>query len=244
MTGIDPGKDPDAGKDWGQEEKGATEDAMVGWHHWLNRHESEQTLGNSETQGSLACFSPWGLKELEMTSWMNNRKQNYNIQQGIRCPHKTDPELAWVCLDHGDPRPGSRNSGAEASSGVGVRDSTPQEGLEGDREMLGWTFPRPLLPSGWGLEFLPLERPALDLANISIGCHCWHVSELDFPPERCFCGEGGSGSGLERIQMKDGGRAGGHGWCRGGEGHHETRMPKMSEFSTPNEHLFHQLVYG
>ena len=63
---------------------------------------------------------------------MNNRKQKYNIQQGIRHPHKTDPELVWVCLDHGDSRPGSRNSGAEAPSGVGVRDSPPQEGLEGD----------------------------------------------------------------------------------------------------------------
>ena len=42
------GKDPDAGKDWGQEEKGATEDEMVGWHHWLNGHEFEQTLGDSE----------------------------------------------------------------------------------------------------------------------------------------------------------------------------------------------------
>ena len=41
-------KDPDAGKDWGQEEKGTTEDEMVGWHHWLNGHEFEQTLGDSE----------------------------------------------------------------------------------------------------------------------------------------------------------------------------------------------------
>ena len=47
------GKDPDAGKDWGQEEKGATEDEMVGWHHWLSGHEFEQTLGDSEGQGSL-----------------------------------------------------------------------------------------------------------------------------------------------------------------------------------------------
>ena len=57
------GKDSDAGKDWGQEEKGVTEDEMVGWHHWLNRQESEQALGVSEGQGSLACCSPWGHKE-------------------------------------------------------------------------------------------------------------------------------------------------------------------------------------
>ena len=54
------GKDSDAGKDWGQEEKGATEDEMVGWHHWLNEHELEQTPGDSEGQGSLSCYSPWG----------------------------------------------------------------------------------------------------------------------------------------------------------------------------------------
>ena len=52
------GKDPDAGKDWGQEEKGMTEDAMVGWHHQFNGHEFEQTLGYTEGQGSLACCSP------------------------------------------------------------------------------------------------------------------------------------------------------------------------------------------
>ena len=54
------GKDPDARKDWGQEEKGATEGEMVGWHHWLNGHEFGQTPGDSEKQGSLACCSPWG----------------------------------------------------------------------------------------------------------------------------------------------------------------------------------------
>ena len=52
------GKDPDAGKDWRQEEKGTTEDEMVGWHHWLNWHEFEQASGDGKGQGSLAC--PWG----------------------------------------------------------------------------------------------------------------------------------------------------------------------------------------
>ena len=49
------GKDPDAGKDWGQEAKGITEDEMVGWHHWINGCEFEQTPGDSEGQGSLDC---------------------------------------------------------------------------------------------------------------------------------------------------------------------------------------------
>ena len=60
------GKDSDAGKDWGQEEKGVTVDEMVRWHHWLNGHEFEQALGDSEGQGSLACCSPWGCKESNM----------------------------------------------------------------------------------------------------------------------------------------------------------------------------------
>ena len=59
--------DPDAGKDGRQEEKGTTEDEMVGWHHQLHGHEFEQALGDSEGQGSLACCSPWGHKELDMT---------------------------------------------------------------------------------------------------------------------------------------------------------------------------------
>ena len=54
------GKDPDAGKDRGQEEKGMPEDEIVGWHHQLNGHEFEQALGDNEGQGSLACCSPWG----------------------------------------------------------------------------------------------------------------------------------------------------------------------------------------
>ena len=53
-------KDPDAEKDWRQEEKGMTEDEMVGWHHRLNGHEFKQALGDGEGQGSLACCSPWG----------------------------------------------------------------------------------------------------------------------------------------------------------------------------------------
>ena len=67
-------KYPDAGKDWGQEEKGTTEDEMVGWHHQLNGHEFDQTLGDSKRQGSLVCYSPWDCKELDMTERLNNNK--------------------------------------------------------------------------------------------------------------------------------------------------------------------------
>ena len=64
------GKNPDAGKDWKQEEKG-TEDEMVGWHHRLNGHEFEQAPGVGDGPGGLACYNPWGRKELDMTDWLN-----------------------------------------------------------------------------------------------------------------------------------------------------------------------------
>ena len=64
------GKDPDARKYWRQEEKGMIEDEMVGWHHWLNGHESEQTQGDSEGQGSLAC---WGRKVSGTAQQLNNK---------------------------------------------------------------------------------------------------------------------------------------------------------------------------
>ena len=62
------GKEPDAGKDWGPEEKGVTEDEVVGWPHWFDVHGFEQMLGDGEGQGSLACCSPWGCKDSDMTS--------------------------------------------------------------------------------------------------------------------------------------------------------------------------------
>ena len=64
-------KDPDAGKDWGQEEEGVTENEMVGWHHQLNGHEFEQIPGEGG-QGRLVCCSPWGHKGLDMTEWLND----------------------------------------------------------------------------------------------------------------------------------------------------------------------------
>ena len=65
------GKDPDAGKDWRQEEKGMTEDEMVEWHHRLDGHEFDQAPGVDDGQGSLVCCSPWGCKESDMTEELN-----------------------------------------------------------------------------------------------------------------------------------------------------------------------------
>ena len=65
------GKDSDAGRDWGQEEKGTTEDEMAGWHYRLDGHESEWTPGVDDGQGGLACCDSWGCKELDMTERLN-----------------------------------------------------------------------------------------------------------------------------------------------------------------------------
>ena len=65
------GKDPAAGRDWGQEEKGTTEDEMAGWHYRLNAHESGWTQGVGDGQGGLACCDSWGRKESDMTERLN-----------------------------------------------------------------------------------------------------------------------------------------------------------------------------
>ena len=65
------GKDSDAGRHWGQEEKGTTEDEMAGWHHWLDGRESGWTPGVGDGQGGLGCCDSWGRKESDMTEWLN-----------------------------------------------------------------------------------------------------------------------------------------------------------------------------
>jgi len=64
-------KDSDAGRDWGQEEKGTTEDEMAGWYHQLNGCEFEWTPGVGDGQGGLACYNSWSCKESDMTEWLN-----------------------------------------------------------------------------------------------------------------------------------------------------------------------------
>ena len=71
MWRVDSLEDSDAGRDWGQEEKGTTEDKMAGWYHWLDGCESEWTPGDGDGQGGLACCNSWGHKESDMTEWLN-----------------------------------------------------------------------------------------------------------------------------------------------------------------------------
>ena len=77
------GKDPDAGNDWGQE-KGATENEMVSWHHWFNGRELGQNTGDSGEQGSLACCSLWGHKELDMIWQVHNNSLSSSLGWEIR----------------------------------------------------------------------------------------------------------------------------------------------------------------
>ena len=77
------GKDPDAGKDWRQEEKGTTEDEMVGWHHWLDAHEFEQAPGVDDGLGSRAYCSPRGRKESDATEQLNWTERRYQMASGM-----------------------------------------------------------------------------------------------------------------------------------------------------------------
>ena len=84
------GKDSDAGRDWGQEEKGTTEDEMAGWHHRLNRREFEWTPGVGDGQGGLACCNSWGRKESDTTEWLNSTELNWCTQHRSTSIHKTN----------------------------------------------------------------------------------------------------------------------------------------------------------
>ena len=98
------GKDPDAGKDWGQEENRMTEDEVVGWHHQLNRHEFEQTARDSKKQGSLAWGSSWGRKELDTTEQQQSLiKPSKNVlDTGLNVPqiviHLILPKTLWSII--------------------------------------------------------------------------------------------------------------------------------------------------
>ena len=92
------GKDPDAEKDWGQEEKGAIEDDMAGWHHRLNGHESDQTPRDSDRQGSLMSCNPWGHKESDMTEWLKNNNTVNESWLELAICQELYSMLFWVLL--------------------------------------------------------------------------------------------------------------------------------------------------
>ena len=88
------GKDPDAGKDWGQEEKGTTEDEMAGWHHWLDGHGFGQTPEVGDGQGGLACCGSWGRKESDMTERLNWTEYEFIVKEinGTKMEQKIQKE--------------------------------------------------------------------------------------------------------------------------------------------------------
>ena len=87
-------EDPDAGKDWRQEEKGTTEDEMVGWHHRLDGHEFEQALGVGDGQESLACCSPWGRRVRH--NWTDTLQRAHHQSLVSIYPHTVDPLLIFL----------------------------------------------------------------------------------------------------------------------------------------------------
>ena len=89
------GKDPDPGKGWRQEEKGVTEDGMVGWHYWLNGYEFEQALGDSEGQGGLVCCSPWGSQRV-WHDWVTQQQQLINRRLGDQAWKRRELRRVWT----------------------------------------------------------------------------------------------------------------------------------------------------
>ena len=102
MQRVDSVEDSDAGRDWGQEEKGTTEDEMAGWHHWLDAHEFEWTLGVGDGQGGLACCDSWGCKESDMIERLNWIELHF-LQQILIKHFMLDsecfPNIVWKNLE-------------------------------------------------------------------------------------------------------------------------------------------------
>ena len=110
------GEDSDAGRDWGQEKKGMTEDEMAGWHHWLDGRESEWTPGVGDGQGGLACCDSWRRKESDMTerlNWTELTREKLPPAQpgerGLSCPFPLHPNtMDQLTLEEGRVRGGTK----------------------------------------------------------------------------------------------------------------------------------------
>ena len=127
------GKDSDAGRDWGQEEKGTTEDEMAGWNHWLDGRESQWTPGVGDGQGCLAGCNSWGRKESDMTEWLNwltdssrahslngSQPQNVSLYHTESCTLTTRLKWTEICLLHLSPNCRIRQKGSPSQSHTGL----------------------------------------------------------------------------------------------------------------------------
>ena len=90
------GKDSDAGRDWGQEEKGTTENELAGWHHWLDGHEFEWTPGAGDGQGGLACWDSWGRKESDTTERLNWLTDSFFYHFFLECIYFPPPLMQLI----------------------------------------------------------------------------------------------------------------------------------------------------
>ena len=119
------GKDPNAGKEIRQKKKGMWEEEMIRWHHWFNGHEFEKVSGDGEGQGSLACYSPQGHNESDMTKWLRNncslkkkkkkllkflKTFNYRpeLSSRVSCPHQKYPRVRRMTVSPASSRGESR----------------------------------------------------------------------------------------------------------------------------------------
>ena len=124
------GKESDSGEDWRQEEKGTTEDEMVRLHHWLNRHEFEQALGDGDGQGSLVCCSPWGCKESDTTERLNwtegwGISTDVGVSPSWRRPEQKAPTVWWTVQLWGGEGEGQEWNGESVGSESDWRETAP-----------------------------------------------------------------------------------------------------------------------
>ena len=123
------GKDPNAGRDWGQEEKGTTEDEMTGWHHWLDGHEFELTPGVVDEQGGLECCNSWDCKESDMTEWL--KWTELNAPTNAHCYHIGVANDCSIYYQLSNPFclcPGQQATTCSASS-TRISKTTPDHGI-------------------------------------------------------------------------------------------------------------------
>ena len=144
-------KDTDAEKDRRQEEKGMTENEMVGWHRRLDGHEFEQALGDDEGQGSLACCNPWGHKESDTTEWLNSNNKGYFTI------------LHDVCHFSGTLCPSREREGAETPS---ADFSTSSLAIVSCLAVLSWK-------GAWEGNFLFSSLYSTEIKAIRVWIVCW-----------------------------------------------------------------------
>ena len=172
------GNDPDAGGDWGQEEKRTTEDEMAGWHHRLEGHEFEQTLGVGDGQGGLACCDSWGRKESDTTDRLNWTEQPRGVGKGGRFEREGTYVHLW--LIHADVWQKS-NQYCKAII-LQLKTNVMEEEMAMDPSILAWNISRteePGRPQSMGLQRVRHDWVTeLSMSLCMHLCHCIHPTVI------------------------------------------------------------------